>query len=179
MNWILGAFVVAMVPIHVWASEPPSHMESPACPGPAILKLTSSVDRLAGLLEKDMAFRAEEREARRVEVAVTVIGLRYRKIDRLETEIQQISREEDESAPSISRMKAGVDQLGKQGRAESGALTEEAKAAIAEVELQIRFEEERIARLRERKIVLQNEVSAEQRRLASVEAILDAWMEKQ
>jgi len=142
-------------------------------------KLTASLDRLAALLEKEVALQSEEREARRVELAVGIMGLRYNKIDRLEAEIQGISRQEEEFPEVMQLMKADVERLDKQSRTETGQLSEDAKDTIARVELQIRLEEERIARLRERKLFLQGDLTAEQRRLASTEAILDAWMEKQ
>lgn len=179
MNWMLRFLLVLVVPLQVWAGEPPAPAKPQIDLGTALEKLTGSVDRLAVLLERELAFRAEEKETRRVELAVGIIGLRYRTIDRLETEIQQIAREEEESGRPLELMKAEEEQLGKQGRAVGGQLTEEAKGAIALIELRIKMEEERIAKLGDRKLALQNDVTAEQRRLAAVEAILDAWMEKQ
>jgi len=47
------------------------------------------------------------------------------------------------------------------------------------LDLRIKSQQDRSARLRERALELQNDVTAERRRLANVEAVLDAWMEKQ
>ena len=179
MKWMLRSFLVLLVPLQLSATEPSGIAKTPVDLEKAVEKLSISLDRLAMLLEKDAAVRAEEREARRVELAVAVMGLRYRKIDRLEGEIQQMGREEEEFAKQIKLMNAEAEQLRNQGRTERGQVSEQAKGAIGEVELRIRLEEERIAGLGERKAALQNDLTAEQRRLVSVQAILDAWMEKQ
>ena len=51
-----------------------------------VLRLASSVDRLLTMLEKDAQLRTEEKEARRVEVVVAILGIRYRKIAELESD---------------------------------------------------------------------------------------------
>jgi hypothetical protein len=76
-------------------------------------------------------------------------------------------------------VRAAVEQVGKQDRADGGQLSETAKNEIAAMELRSRLEEERSARLRQRKVALQGDVAADQRRLGNVEAVLDAWIEKQ
>lgn len=179
MNFILRLLLVLAIPSALWADEPQSHTEPRADLGSAIEKLATSLDRLTVLLEKDVASRAEDKEARRVEVAVGVIGFRYRKIERFETEMRQVSRDEEHIADEITHMREAAEQYGRQERAENGQLNSDVKDAIANMELQIRLGEDRIARLRERKLVLQNDIVAEQRRLSTVEAVLDAWVESQ
>ena len=179
MNWMLMSFLVLFMSTRAWAGDPAADVNPQADLGSGIEKLTASLDRLAVLLGQKLAFQAEEREARRVEVAVGIMGLRYRKIDRLEAEIQQTSREEPELSKQIGLMKAEVDQLGKQARVDSGEINEAAKGEMELMERRIRMEEERLARLGQRKVELQNDVAAEQRRLGNLEAILEAWMEKQ
>ena len=179
MRLMLRSVLVFFVPLQIWASDLPPDATPPREFGASIDKLAVALDRLAGLVEKDLAIRADEREARRVEVAVGIMGLRYRKIDRLEAEIQQSNHEEEEIARHLGLMKAEADQLDKQGRTESGELTQAAKNEIAMLDLRIKSQQDRSARLRERALELQNDVTAERRRLANVEAVLDAWMEKQ
>jgi len=179
MNRMLTSLLVCVAPLQVWAGEPPVQAELAETLGTAVARLTASLDRLAVLLEKEVELQSEEKEARRVEVAVGIMGLRYRKIDRLEAEIERINREEEEFPELMQLIKADMERLDKQGRAESGQLSEEARDAIAKAELQVRMEEQRITRVRERRLGLQNDLMAEQRRLASLEAVLDAWMEKQ
>jgi len=179
MNSLFRSVVVLVVPLPLLAAEAPPMAMPPPELGTAIHALTGAVERLAATLERDASSRADEQEDRRVEVAIGILEMRYRKIDRLEAEIQAIGREEEEFERQIGFMKAEVEQLDRQGRAESGQLTVEARGAIDQMELRIRLEEERIARSRERALVLQNDVTAEQRRLAGVEAIIDEWMEKQ
>jgi chromosome segregation ATPase len=177
MNWVLRSAIVFVLPLQYLAAEPEGREQSPDL-AKSIAALAGAVDRLAGELAKDVAVRAADKEARRVEIAVSVMGLRYRKIDRLEGEIQSATREEEESARQLEFMKAQADQLRKQGRTENAELGEGARAEMAIVELRIKSEEDRIAHLRERAGALQNEVAAERRRVASLEALLDRWMEE-
>ena len=81
MNWMLRPLLVLVLPIQAWAGDPPAQVNLQADLGSGIEKLTASLNRLAVLLEKDVAFQAEEREARRVELAVGIMELRHRKID--------------------------------------------------------------------------------------------------
>lgn len=163
-----------------WVGEVPAQVQPPEGFGTAVEELTASLDRLARLLEKDLAFRSEEREVRRVEVAVGILGLRYRKVDQSEAEIRRISHEEEEFPERMRQVKADLEILDKRGRAEAedGQLSDMMKYAIAEEEMRIRSEEERMARQRERRLILENQLTAEQRRLADLEAILDAWLDK-
>ena len=62
-------------------------------------------------------------------------------------------------------------------RAETDQLTDTAREELDLWEAQIEIEEDRLARLRERKVLLENDLAAEQRRLVRVEAILDDWLE--
>jgi hypothetical protein len=47
------------------------------------------------------------------------------------------------------------------------------------MEIRLKLREERAAKLVERKGLLQNDLTQERRRLVNIEAILEAWMEKQ
>ena len=179
MKWMLRAVLLFLVPSQLWAGESVGEAIPPQDLGTTVAKLAASVDRLAGLLEKEMAFRAEEREALRVEIAVGIMGLRYRKIDKLEEEIQDVSRQEEELARQLGLMKAELDQLGKQSQAAGGEPSKGAKVEMTFLELRIKSEEDRIANLRERSSVLQSDVAMERRQLAKVAAMVNEWMEKQ
>ena len=179
MSRTLTCVVVLLTSLRVLAADSPSDAPPARELGRAVDQLKASVDRLAGLLERDVSTRAEDREARRIEIATSIMGLRYRKIERLEGELQGATREAEDSVRGVELMKAQVDQLRKQGRSENGELTDGAKAEIVVAEVRVKSEEDRIVTLRERASVLQNDLAAERRRLTSLEAMLDAWMERQ
>ena len=179
MKWMLTSLLALVIPIKALSGDPPAEANLQADLGSSIEKLTASLDKLALRFEQQVTFQAEEREARRVEIAVAIMALRYRKIDRLEMEIERIGREKGDLAKHIELTREEMEQVGKQGRAEGGQLSDEAKGAIASMEQQVRLEEGRIVDLGQRELVLQNDATTEQRRLTKVEAILDAWMEKQ
>jgi len=178
VNRIASCSLACAVLLQASASAIPALAQAPADLGASVATLAASVERLATLLEKDLALRSEERNARQVDTAVAILGLRYRKIDQLEREIQGISREDEEFSDHMAMMRVEVERLDTQGRAESGQLSDEMKAEIAQMELQIKLQEDRMARLRDQRLVLQNDLTAERRRLSRVEAILDSWLEK-
>ncbi len=171
MNWLPKAALLLVLPLPALAAEPEM--------GAALDKLTASVDRLAGLLEKDAAARAGERDGRRVEVAVAILGVRYRKIDRLEDEIRQNEREEEDLTQGIELTKSQRDEFAKLAQSESGDQSQTDRTRLAMVDAQIKSTEDRIAKLHERTGSLQADVAAEKRRVASIEALVEDWMGKQ
>lgn len=141
-----------------------------------MLNLSESVNRLAKALEKEAGFSAEEREARRVDLAISILGLRYRKIERLEGELRDLLRKEDNWDEAIKMMKAEVEAQEDKRRAELSQTTTEEKRMAASYEKEIKHLEGRITRLAEQKAVVQNQINAERRRLDDLEAIVDAWL---
>src|ERR1043165_3044315 len=153
MNRIAMTLLMFILPLPIWAADAPMEAPPPRDLAAAIDKLAASVDRVLSVLEKELALRAEDREARWIEIAVAIIGLRYRKIDRLESEVQSASREEEESTRQFGFMKAQVDQLRKQGQTDTGEVSEAAKAELTMAELRVKSEEEHIANRRHRALV--------------------------
>ena len=75
-------------------------------------------------------------------------------------------------------LQADVEQYESYARAETGQLSEQDKEGIAAMELRIQLEQDRLDRLAERRLLLENDLTAAQRRLSSIESILDAWLDK-
>ena len=73
MNWMLKSVFLFLLPLRVLAGEPAAPALPPPDPGATLDKLTASVERLVGLLEREVTFRAEDREARRIEIAVSIM----------------------------------------------------------------------------------------------------------
>ena len=177
---LLRSFAVVVLSLPAWGADAPSAAPAPRDAGTTALdKLAGSVDRLVGLLEKEMALRTDERDTRRIEVALGVLELRYKKIDRLESEIQQSNRDEEETSTQLDVMKARADQLRKGLESQDGVPSAQIKDELAVLEIRIKSEEDRLTRMRERRSVLQNDLASERHRLASIEATLDAWLDKQ
>jgi len=152
--------------------------QAPA-PDPDIKALTDAVTRLASALERQASQRAEEQEARRVDVAASILTLRYRKIERLDTESESIDRDEEASRTSLELMKKQIEQYEQQSKTETGQVPPEAKRVIEQMTLQLQLEEDRIVKQRERAARIQAEAESERRRLAALEAILEDWLERQ
>jgi chromosome segregation ATPase len=141
----------------------------------AIDRLVAAVDRLAALIEQG---RAEEREERRVQNAVGILMLRQRKIERLEGEIQGIGREIEQIEQRATLMKGQLEQMEAETRAEGGSIAEGPRREIAALELQLKLDQERAARIEGRRALLQGDLAAEQRRVANLEEILETWTER-
>lgn len=144
----------------------------------ALGRLTTTIDRLATLMEQSVAIQSEERQTRQVEVAVGILGLRYRKIEQLEEEILRISRQEEEFEGMMTMLNEQRDVIERQSRSEAGQVTDEGREAIRTMETRIQIEEDRIARLQEKKLLLENDLAGEKKRLSHVEAILDTWLDE-
>ena len=179
MKWMIRMLLIcSLLTLQFGAAGSSAQDHSPEDLGSAIDRLTTTVERLTTILDAGTAFESDERETQRVEVAVSILALRYRKIEQLEREIQRISREEEEIPDSMAMMQADVEQYESYARAETGQLSEQDKEGIAAMELRIRLEQDRLDRLAERRLLLENDLAAAQRRLSSIESILDAWLDK-
>ena len=153
--------------------------EEKEAPPDSLAKLATSVDRLTGLLEQELKSRDGERESQRIQVILGILGVRYRKIDELETEIRGVESEEDQTREQLALLRSEVDRLEKEARAPEPAQGRDVASEKSTMEIRLKIREERAAKLAERKISLQNELMQERRRLVNLETILDAWMEKQ
>jgi hypothetical protein len=145
----------------------------------SLAKLAASVDRLAGLLEQEMRSRVEEKESQRIQVILGVLAVRYRKIDDIESEIRGVESEEDMTREQLALLKSEVDRLEKEARAQDAGPGSDVATEKGSMEIRLKLREERAAKLVERKGLLQNDLAQERRRLVNIEAILEAWMEKQ
>jgi len=143
----------------------------------ALSRLADSVDRLARLLEQEQSARAGARETRTVEAAVAILGLRYRKIEQLERRIRQISEEEEDFDSRMELMKVDLDRLEEQLPPAGDPNRSELESAWSDMKLRLKLEEDRIQRQREKRLMLENDLAAEQRRLARLEEILDDWLD--
>jgi len=144
----------------------------------AIRKLSTAIERLAGAVEKAAASKSEDQESRRIDLAVSVLGLRTRRIERLESQIDSLGREEDESTGTVRFLRERIETVQKEGRTETGELSAEAKREIADVELGIRQLEEQSAKAAERKSALEADLAVERRRVTDLERLVEAWVGK-
>lgn len=140
-------------------------------------KLTAAVDRLTAAVEKLAASRAADDAMRRVEVAVSILGLRYRKIERMESEISSLDRQEENDREMVDQMRFQIDAFGKGEPVEGGPSPDQMKLFVAEAETRMAQTEERIQRSRERKSMLQADVERERRGVAALEETVEAWLD--
>ena len=164
---ILGAILLSLAPLSAQPND----------------ELAGALDRLtATLLELAESLPGAESNGAcgdmdRVQTAIGILSLRYRKIERIESEIRNIERREEELPASIEMMQQQFERIETELRAETDQLGEGAREELEMWETQIRVEEDRLARIRQRRLLLENDLTTEQRRLTRVEAILDEWLD--
>jgi predicted nucleic acid-binding Zn-ribbon protein len=152
------------------AAEPP--------PDAPTDRLAAAVERLANLVERESRARKEDSASRRVEVAVAVLGLRYRKMERLEEELKLIDQSEATTREQISMIRSQMEMFSKVQPSESEMTPERKKVVVEEVERQIAILDARIKAGAERRQVVQGELENERRDVAGLEDTVSAWLEE-
>ena len=182
----------ALAVLCLMSATSPAQAESPVSPSPQAssptapserrgddtARLGSAINRLAAALEKDAADRAQDKEAARLQIVVGVLGIRYRKIEELESEIRRIEHEEESLKDDLPLMNAEKDRVEAQGKMPDGEPTPGAKEEVDRLEMTIKLQEERIAKFSGQRQQLLNDVTDERHRLTRLEALIDTWLEK-
>lgn len=170
----LAASLVLLLirPASVRAGETPQPVTDAS-----IRRLSAAVERLGALLEKEAVARADERESRRIETVISILGLRTRKIERLESEIESLGREEEEARDAVRRVRERIETIEKEGRTETGEIPADVKREVGEMETGARYAEVRATRAAERRSLLEGDLAAELRRVADLEHLVGTWVE--
>ena len=149
----------------------------------ALSRLSVSLDRLAAAMEKTAAGSDDARAGQRVQVAIGILGLRTRKVERLEAEIRQLGNEGEDIKNQFAVLKAQLEEIDEKRRQEGQEATPDEIAIQQQMKSQMDrglvFAEARLRTLEERKTALQTELDAELRGLAGLEAMLSDWLKRQ
>lgn len=156
----------------------PAQASDDALAGP-LERLAASLDRLAAAVEKQASASKDARAAQRVEVAIGILGLRTRKVDRLEAEIRQLGNEGDDLKSQLAVMKGQLEEGDERRRQEARETTAEEREVRQQMDRGLALAEGRVRTLEERKSALQAELDAELRGLSRLEAMLEDWLKDQ
>ena len=152
---------------------PPSELAA------AVSRLAAAMEHLSAAMEKEAATASDARNGERVQVAVGILGLRLRKVERLEGNVLQLKTETDDLRNQIGIFKTQFSDKDDQRRQEGRDLTDEEKAMRADMERGMAMAESRIKTMEERKAALEAELDAEMRALSGLENILNDWLKQQ
>jgi hypothetical protein len=155
------------------AELPPPELAS------SLTRLSASLDRLSAALEKNAARSDDASAGQRVQVAVGILGLRMRKVDRLEGEVRGLANEGEEIRNQMEIMKTQFAENDDQRRLEGREMTPEERAMRTQMDVFLVTMEARIRTLDERKSALEAELDAQLRGLSRLEAMLEDWMKQQ
>jgi len=145
----------------------------------AVSRLATAMERLSAAMEKQASSTRDTREGERVQVAVEILGLRMRKVERLEGSVAQLKNETDDLRNQLGILKTQFAESDDQRRQEGKELTAEERSMRADMERGLAMAEGRIKTMEERKSGMEAELDAELRGLAGLEAILDDWLKQQ
>lgn len=163
-------------------------LASVAAPGPAAqegaeekacARLLPAVESLEALLVQEAKARTAENETQRMQVVMTLLGLRYHNIDALESSLRTYEAEDDDIRGALARSQAQLEALDEAARSSVGSAPDpQRKAERAEVDAILKGLEERARGLRERKASDQVQLALERRDIEKLEAVVRAWVEK-
>ena len=145
----------------------------------ACVRLLPAIDRLETALALDAKSRATDNETQRMQLVVTLLGLRYRNIESLESSLRAADAEENDVRGAMARGQAQMEALDEAARNSAGAAPDaERKAQRAEIDANMKGLEERAKGLRERKANAQRQLTIERHDIEKLESVVRGWIEK-
>lgn len=141
--------------------------------------LLPAIERLQQLLVQEAKARTAETETQRMQVVMTLLGLRYHNIESLESSLRGYESEEDDLRGAMVREQAQLESIDEAARNATTPVPDaERKAQRAEFEAVLKGLEEKTKGLRERRMVAQGQLAIERHDIEKLEALVRAWLEK-
>jgi chromosome segregation ATPase len=145
----------------------------------ACAQLLPAIDHLEAALAQDAKARTVDNDTQRMQLVVTLLGLRYRNIEALESSLRTAETEENDIRGATARGQAQLEALDEAARNSSGSTPDaERKAQRAEIDANMKGLEERAKGLRERKANVQGQLALERHDIEKLESVVRGWIEK-
>jgi hypothetical protein len=141
-------------------------------------RLLPAIERLEAMLAQEARARAAESETQRLQVVMTLLGLRYRNIEGLESSLRSAETEETEIRSAMASVQAQLEALEEAARSSPPPPDAERRAQRSEIDAVSKGLEERAKGVRERKAMYQGQLAVERRDIERLEAVVRAWLEK-
>jgi hypothetical protein len=145
----------------------------------AVSRLAVAIEHMSVAMDKQAANGSDARDRERVQVAVEILGLRMRKVERLESGALQLKNEADDMRNQLAILKTQISESDDERRQEGRELTAEERTMQVSMQRGLAMAEARIKSMEERKSGLEAELDAELRGLSTLEAILNDWLKQQ
>ena len=170
--------LAALAVVLTSAAAAPMHAQE-AADRAACAQLLPAIESLKAMLAQDSKARAAADDTQRMQIVTALLGVRYHKLETLESSLRGIDAEEDDVRGALGRARTQLDALDEAARnSATGAPDPERKAARAEVEANTRGLEERLKSLAERKSSYQGQLAVERHDIDKLEALVRAWLER-
>ena len=145
----------------------------------ACAQLISSIESLKEMLGQESKARTAERESQRMQLVVTLLGLRYRNIEGVESRLRTLDSEEDDVRGGMARLGAQLDALDELARTSPETPPDpQRRGQKASFEADLKALEERAKGIRERRATYQGQLALERRDIEKLEAVVRDWIEK-
>lgn len=142
-------------------------------------QLLPAIESLKAMLVHEAKARTSDGETQRIQLVMTLLGLRYHNIEALESSLRSAESEETDLRGALARAQAQMDALDEAARnAASQTPDAERKAARAEVDANLKGLEERVKGLRERNANYRGQLALERHDIDKLEEMVRAWIEK-
>lgn len=141
-------------------------------------RLTSSMERLVTLLEKQTTLQTVDAKERRIRMVIDVLALRQRKLEQLDTEIRAMLREEEDLKEAIESMETETEAVETRVMGE-GLTAEQVELMKREFASHTKQMKERVERLASRRQELETTAASDRKRLVGLERQLDDWIDEQ
>ena len=142
-------------------------------------QLLPAIERLERMLVQEAKARTAQSDTQRMQVVMTLLGLRYHNIESLESSLRSYESEEDDLRGAMAREQAQLESIEEAARTATTPVPDaERKAQRAEFEAVLKGLEEKAKGLRERKSTAQGQLAVERHDLEKLEALVRTWLEK-
>ena len=170
------AFVIALgiTTAHgrVWAQA------EGTAPPTDLSRLVAAVERLVQVLESQAREREDRREFERLQVLVSVLSIRSRKVESLESDLRDLEAQDQSTRMELSQVKTQLEQLDLQETPASDPPKPEIKMVVRMYQNRQKELEDLLMKLEDRRVQAQNDLAAAKRRLAQLETRLEDWIDK-
>ncbi len=112
-----------------------------------------------------------------MELAIGILSLRYRSLDRIESEVRALKDKEDSAGLAIEQIKAETTALNSQVSISDDTRAKQLTLQIADLQAQLKIVEEQGEKIRARRVLREGDLLTEQQRLRILEDVLDDWID--
>ena len=144
----------------------------------ACAQLLPEIESLKAILAQEAGARTAEHETQRMQLVMTLLGLRYRNIESIESSLRNAEAEEEDIRGAVARGQAQLEALDEAARNAAAPADPERKAQRAEIEANLKGLEERAKGLRDRKAAYQGKIFLERHDIDKLETVVRGWLEK-